>query len=199
MGEGIIFKGDKEGLKIVWDETLDFVALVEQLSIKLESAAAFFTSETNVYLPEVDNLFSPDERNVIGDLFAKYGLCLSAQEEADEKLIAARKDDQPLIVGKTLRSGQEIISHGCVEIFGDVNPGARVIAAGNIVIHGICRGVAHAGANGDRGATITADKMLASQLRIADMIARAPDHLDDTEYVERACVRDGIVIIEPAN
>jgi septum site-determining protein MinC len=104
-----------------------------------------------------------------------------------------------LVIARTLRGGQEVVHNGSVVIFGDVNPGAEVIAGGDIIIHGACRGVAHAGAYGNTEATITANTLVASQLRIAGMIARAPDDLDKPEYKETARIKSGIVIIEPAN
>ena len=45
-----------------------------------------------------------------------------------------------VIFRRTLRSGRTIHSEGHVVVFGDVNPGAKVIAAGDIVVWGKLRG-----------------------------------------------------------
>jgi len=86
--------------------------------------------------------------------------------------------DEPgeaLFVWRTIRSGQVVRHQGHITIVGDVNAGAEVIAGGNVVVWGRLRGTVHAGALGDRLAMICAIELRPTQLRIADLIARAPD------------------------
>lgn len=70
----------------------------------------------------------------------------------------------------SLRSGQRMEFEGSLVIIGDVNPGAEVIAGENIVVLGELRGLAHAGAKGNRDAVIEAVEIEATQLRIADVV-----------------------------
>lgn len=76
--------------------------------------------------------------------------------------------DTALFVSKTIRSGTRIEYPGNVAVFGDVNPGAELIAEGSVIIWGRVRGVIHAGARGDRSAFICALDLSASQIRIAE-------------------------------
>lgn len=69
-----------------------------------------------------------------------------------------------------VRSGQKIEYEGSLVILGDVNDGAEVIAGENIVILGILRGLAHAGAKGNKNAMIAASSIEAPQLRIANIV-----------------------------
>ena len=111
----------------------------------------------------------------------------------------ACQEVETLFVDRTVRGGQKITYNGSVVITGDVNPGSAVVAAGNILIKGICRGVVHAGAYGQLAATITAGRMRAAQIRIAGMIARSPDVPEEVDYPETARLSDdGAVMIEPA-
>lgn len=71
----------------------------------------------------------------------------------------------------TLRGGQTLHNLGNIVVVGDVNPGAELIASGDVVIVGALRGVAHAGAQGDRGARVIALEFAPTQLRIANLIA----------------------------
>ncbi|GAC1411534.1 MAG: hypothetical protein NVSMB64_21410 [Candidatus Velthaea sp.] len=71
----------------------------------------------------------------------------------------------------TLRGGQALHNLGNIVVIGDVNPGAELIASGDIVVFGALRGVAHAGAQGDAGARVIALEFAPTQLRIATMIA----------------------------
>ncbi len=56
----------------------------------------------------------------------------------------------------SLRSGQKLETEGSLVILGDVNSGAEVIASDNIVVLGALRGLAHAGAKGNKQAIIAA-------------------------------------------
>ena len=69
-----------------------------------------------------------------------------------------RTFEQATIISETtfhrgsLRSGQKLEIEGSVVILGDVNSGAEVIASENIVVLGSLRGLAHAGAKGNKQA-----------------------------------------------
>ena len=70
----------------------------------------------------------------------------------------------------SLRSGQKIEVEGSVVILGDVNSGAEVVASENIIILGNLRGLAHAGAKGNKKAMIAAGGLEAVQIRIANIV-----------------------------
>lgn len=70
----------------------------------------------------------------------------------------------------SLRSGQKLEEEGSVVILGDVNSGAEVIAAENIVVLGALRGLAHAGAKGNTDAIVAAGKLDTVQVRIANLV-----------------------------
>lgn len=80
-------------------------------------------------------------------------------------------DETALFLNKTLRSGTRIEFPGHVVVLGDVNPGAEIIAEGNVIVWGRVRGVVHAGCKGNRQAIICALDLSASQLRIADEVS----------------------------
>lgn len=91
------------------------------------------------------------------------------------KATKEEKVPQVLLLKQTLRAGQAVSHRGHLVIIGDVNPGAEVIAEGDITVWGALRGMAHAGAGNNTKAEIRALKLQAIQLRIAHAIARAPD------------------------
>ena len=70
----------------------------------------------------------------------------------------------------SLRSGQRLEFEGSLVIIGDVNAGAEVIAGENIIVLGILRGLAHAGAKGNKDAIIEASSIEAVQVRIAYIV-----------------------------
>lgn len=100
--------------------------------------------------------------------------------EADTAASTTKKSEetgipQVLYLKQNLRSGQSVAHKGHLVIFGDVNPGAEVVAEGDITVWGALRGVAHAGSNGNENAEIRALRLQPIQLRIAHSIARSPD------------------------
>lgn len=70
----------------------------------------------------------------------------------------------------SVRSGQKVEYEGSLVVLGDVNDGAEVIAGENIIVLGILRGLAHAGAKGNKEAIIAASSIEAPQLRISNII-----------------------------
>jgi len=102
-----------------------------------------------------------------------------------------------LIVNKNLRSGQTVEHSGDVLILGDVNEGAEVVAAGNIVVMGTLRGYAHAGAIGDDSSVVVAKKMIPQQLRIGHHIAIRGEDEEEPQEAEIAKVIDNKIILEP--
>jgi septum site-determining protein MinC len=106
--------------------------------------------------------------------------------------------EDTLLVQKTLRSGQSIKHSGNVVVLGDVNPGAEIIAGGHVIVLGTIRGVVHAGAAGDLGATITAFHLNPTQLRIGNLISRPPegDRLESDHPETARITKNGSLIIE---
>lgn len=79
-----------------------------------------------------------------------------------------------LWVDKTLRSGTRIEYNGHVVVMGDVNPGAEIVAAGNILVWGRLRGAVHAGASGQESASVSALEMKPTRVQIASEIGNLP-------------------------
>lgn len=70
----------------------------------------------------------------------------------------------------SLRSGQKLEVEGSIVVIGDVNSGAEVIAADNIAVIGNLRGLAHAGAKGNKDAVIAASALDVVQIRISNIV-----------------------------
>ena len=95
----------------------------------------------------------------------------------------------------SLRSGQKMEVEGSLVILGDVNSGAEVMASDNIVVLGALRGLAHAGAKGNKQAIIAAGLFDAVQVRIANIVKeinRDEEPLHKQAYI--SVIDDKIVI-----
>jgi len=98
---------------------------------------------------------------------------ISKQRPEENRQFAVENpgEDSALFMNRTLRSGTRIEYAGHVVILGDVNPGAEIVAEGNVIVWGRVRGMVHAGSKGNRKAMICALDLSPTQLRIADEVS----------------------------
>ena len=106
-----------------------------------------------------------------------------------------KKDD--IFHEGTVRSGERIFSNGNLCIIGDVNPGAIVSAKNNIYVWGKLLGIAFAGKDGNKSASISSLYLNPLQLRIADMIAIGPKDKPKNHYPEIALIDKKTINIIP--
>jgi len=120
------------------------------------------------------------------------------EQEIRNKLLllnSTNKDD--ILHEGTVRSGDRIFSNGNLCIIGDVNPGAIVSAKKNIYVWGKLLGIAFAGKNGNKNASIASLFLNPLQLRIADVIAIGPKEKPKNYYPEIALIDKRTIIIKP--
>jgi len=115
--------------------------------------------------------------------------------EESSQIDTSLDGEEAIVIHRTLRSGTSIEYPGHVVVIGDVNPGAEIIADGDIVVWGRLRGLVHAGADGNVGAFVCALDLAPTQLRIADKIAIPPEDRGDPGP-EIAIIRGDRVVAE---
>jgi septum site-determining protein MinC len=124
---------------------------------------------------------------------------LEAAEIVEEAFVAPHpppidpeeRGTEGVLLKRTLRNGRTVHSDGHVVVLGDVNAGAMVIAAGDVIVWGRLRGTVHAGAKGDESAVVCALHLAPTQLRIAGYITISPDDKRRKPKPEKAMVRNG--------
>ena len=97
----------------------------------------------------------------------------------------------------TVRSGDRISSNGDLFIMGDVNPGAIISANNNVYVWGKLFGIAFAGKNGNKNASIASLYLNPLQLRICGIVAIGPKEKPKNQYPEVAILEDNKIIIKP--
>jgi septum site-determining protein MinC len=98
----------------------------------------------------------------------------SLEDDYEIPLTTDLTGEEAVLINRTLRSGHSIRHPGHVIVVGDVNPGAEIIAGGNIIIWGRLRGLVHAGAAGNDQSVVCALDLSPTQLRIAGQITVSP-------------------------
>ncbi len=209
MGDIVTIKGLKYGLQLTFAKGASFDDVQANLLNKLQSGDGFFIRGTTVFVPK--GYFAEEQNETLRKMFHRHGMLFSTELKRPNlappsrdtstktpKVKASVEEAQKMmVINHTVRGGQEVKANCSVLICGNVNPGAQVIAGGSIDIRGTCRGFVHAGAFGDKSACVVADRLMPAQIRIADLIARAPDEEFQASQAERAMIKDNQIIFEP--
>ena len=191
----------KNLIEINIDEDLEQKEIIENLKKKLTELSKLYKDDKTPILV-VGKVLKNDEMDEI------------------EKLIKSKIDvkvdfDSPRILGLhgikrvfhkdiatsqtkfhkgSLRSGQKIVYEGSIVVLGDVNGGAEIIAGENVVVLGILRGVAHAGAKGNKDAIISAAAIECPQIRIANIVKQLEKDSENRKNYAYVNEEDKIVI-----
>jgi septum site-determining protein MinC len=217
-GERIAIKGIRQGLLVTLGEG-GWSSLLDALEGHLNKSPAFFRGgrvALDVGAREVTPAQVEQARSMIArhqvELWALVSTNPSTQTVArgsglvtelsptGERASSRGARDaaaKAILVHRTLRSGQTLRHPGHIVIIGDVNPGAEVVAGGDIVVWGRVRGLVHAGALEDETAVICALELAPTQLRIASHIARSPEERPTSPVPEKASIRDGQIVAVP--
>lgn len=214
MIEHIALKGTRDGLVLYLDPESDFSVLMDELQQLLRDSEQFLQGAA-VRGYGGNKVFTVEQKEELSQALTQYGLTLSgwltteqvytpgrSSEPVDAEQGNVRVWDEGMVEGpslfveRTLRSGASIQFEGHVVVLGDVNPGAEIIATGNIAVMGSLRGVAHAGATGERKATVSAYHLAPTQLRIADLVARSPEGTEDWRGPEIAKIKENQLIVD---
>ena len=156
----------------------DLQEILDELQVKLPKLRDFYQS-SKIPMRVTGRLFTDMEIDVvkaainneidvevkfddISDLLGLHAIKKTFETQTD---ISETK-----FIQNSIRSGQREEYPGSLVICGDVNAGAEVVAGGNIMVLGALRGVAHAGANGNTMAMISANYIDVTQVRIANMV-----------------------------
>jgi septum site-determining protein MinC len=121
------------------------------------------------------------------------------RKEGRRRLREASNGDGTLLVRHPCRTGTVIRHSGTVIVVGNVNPGAEIIAGGDIFVLGTLGGIAHAGAYGNTAAVIVALSLKALQLRIAHCIGVEPPSRgrSSPHIPEMAYLVGELIVVEP--
>ncbi|RIK44820.1 MAG: septum site-determining protein MinC [Chloroflexi bacterium] len=196
-GNGAVtIKGRSEGVTIELGKG-QWSNVLEELSERLSQAGNFFRGGA-VALDVGPRPLLESELQEVRTLLDQQGMMLAVVRTAAERTfeaalglgLAARlvasngegeADVEPaasnqgfgryFVYHGNLRSGQVLERNEHILLIGDVNPGAEVVSQGDILVWGRMRGIAHAGAGGDKRSVVLALHLDPIQLRIAGTIA----------------------------
>jgi septum site-determining protein MinC len=118
----------------------------------------------------------------------------SSQEQGVQQDL--RTFDDTLLIRRTVRSGQAIHHASHVVVLGDVNPGAEIVAGGDVIVWGVLRGMVHAGYPDNEDALVCSLLLAPVQLRIAHLLSRPPEGHEAQPRPEVAAIRNDQIVVE---
>jgi septum site-determining protein MinC len=219
----VAIKGIKDGLLIALNAEEEWGQITSDLAARIDAQSAFFTGaritvdvgERPLPKAELGSLKALLERRGLTlwavlsdsdttkdaaqalDLKTSTANTIPGRDDTEGTEVNPEEDGTPgVMIRRTVRSGRIVRSDGHVVVLGDVNPGAAIIAAGDIVVWGKLRGNVHAGVNGDETAVVCALDMTPTQLRIAGFITISPPDKRRKPRPEIASIRDENIIVE---
>lgn len=197
-GKNIIFKGTRDGVIVEVSGYRDYETLKEDMINKLCRANNFFRG-SKLYIDFTHAYINQECQEKLKQLISDdYNISMLSIERNTAKVFNGIYEGRTKFIRNTIRSGQNIEFSGNIVVIGDINAGSKILAAGNVVVLGAVRGMVHAGTTGNKKAIIAAFTLQPTQLRIAELISRAPDG-DSSKPVcpELARIRGNSIVIEP--
>jgi len=189
MKNSVVIKGNNYGIVVVLDASIPFDQLKISIASKFKEASGFFGNKPIVISFEGRKLSPQEEKEVIEIITENSEMsimCIIDNDNVRENQFKAalegslstntveKYSDYNQFYKGTLRSGQVLESDKSLVILGDVNPGAKVVSEGNVVILGALKGTVFAGTKGEKSFVIALE-MEPMQIGIYDVIARSSD------------------------
>lgn len=192
----------KNNIVIKIKEEATYKDVIEELNKKLPKLKEMYKEEKNP-INVVGKILKIKEMEEIRKLIShKIHVDISFESPEELGLAGIKKvyeqdvaDSITRLFRGSLRSGQKLEFEGSLVIIGDVNSGAEVIASDNIIIVGTLRGLAHAGAKGNKMAIIAANSIEGPQVRIANVVKEI-EKSDITTQKQYAYVEEDTIILE---
>jgi septum site-determining protein MinC len=221
----IAIKGTRNGLRLTLEPETPFKELLSALADRLAESPAFFRG-ASITVDTSQRTLRSNERMQLEDLLALYQMSIVPLEVAIEKRKEVvkvvtqplsdsvseetmtqqgttdyvqrdpRESEDTLFLRRTVRSGQAIHHHSNVIVLGDVNPGAEIIAGGDIIVWGVLRGMVHAGYPDNENALVCSLQLSPVQLRIAHLLSRPPEGFEAQQLPEVASIRQEQIVVE---
>ncbi|HIZ82119.1 MAG TPA: septum formation inhibitor [Candidatus Mediterraneibacter pullistercoris] len=181
MDRLVTIRSSRYGLDIELDPDADMRVLLEKLDEKFRETSRFFENAKMALSFSGRRLSRPEEDRILGIIQKNTQIdvvCIVEQEDGGtayrsivEQAAAGAFKEEGMFYRGTLERRQILESDSDLVILGDVEPGAKVSAGGNIVIMGSLYGSAHAGSGGDKSAFIAALFLQPKELWIGDVEA----------------------------
>lgn len=175
--DDIVIKGSTNGIMIVLNLDQDYEKLIKKLVQKVKKEKKFL-SGTKLFIKGINRNLDSDElgmaRKMIRDrakmeIFSPEPIGVNSANLFVEQIPDNEMKIQTDIISHTLRAGEIFTSMNDLVIFGDIHPGAKVSAAGSVIVYGKIKGVVEAGQPDRQDSLVTCIGCSPIQLKIGNI------------------------------
>lgn len=212
MRSAVIIKSFPDGIAVVLNSEIDFNELKAAVERKFCDSAKFFGTAKVVLSFEGRKLTEEEEMELLETISSVSQIEITCLIEKDpekneiylnamNKFAENSDNNDGQFYRGNLKSGQTLETEYSIVILGDVNPGAKVVSTGNIVVLGTLYGSAYAGGiNGNN--FVAALDMKPTQIKIGDIIAKQGERglfglLKNRSVPKIAYVENSRIMIRP--
>ncbi len=182
MKSAVVIKSFPDGIAVILNSEISFNEVKAAVERKFSESAKFFGTAKVVLSFEGRKLTPEQEIELIETISSVSSIEIACLMETDpeknevylnamNKFAESSDHNEGQFYRGNLKSGQTLETEYSIVILGDVNPGAKVVSSGNIVVLGTLYGSAHAG-GGNGNNFVAALDMKPTQIKIGDIIAK---------------------------
>ncbi|SHJ90227.1 septum site-determining protein MinC [Hespellia stercorisuis] len=195
MDNLVKIKSSKYGLEVYLNAEVSFEDLLLAVHSKFQDAAKFFNGAKMAASFSGRVMTSEEEQQLI-QVISKAAdidiICIIDKDEENDLIYRNLLDTcyetkdrrEGQFYKGTLYKRQVLESETSIIVLGDVEPGAKIAAKGNIVVIGKLYGSVHAGITGDRSAFVVALDMQPKHLKIADVEAKRQNVYQENSEID---------------
>ena len=218
MREAVILKSNRYGIQLHCNPDLPFVTLLDKILEKFQESDKFFRDASFAISFVGRDLSEEEEKAIVEAINTNtntHVICIVEEDEIREEILKRKAasamphtpdydPNEAVLRYETVKSGEELITEQSLVVLSDVEAGATVTTAGNLIILGSLCGNAWAGSDGREGVFVFALNMMPETLKIGSLMysAAAEKHTGWKDRKKKnlpkvATISQGRVIVQP--
>lgn len=184
MREAVVLKSNRYGIQLHLDPDLPFLTLLEKILEKFQESDKFF-KDASFAISFVGRQLSDEEEiaivEAINEKTNTHVICIVAEDEIREEILKRKTEAsvqqapvydpiEAVLRYETVKSGDVLNVEQSLVVLSDVEAGATVTTAGNLIVLGSLLGNAWAGSDGKEDVFVFALNMMPESLRIGSLV-----------------------------
>lgn len=190
MREAVVLKSNRYGIQLQLNPDLPFAELLQKILEKFHESDKFFKGASFAISFEGRNLSEAEETAIVEAINSEtntHVICIVAEDEIREEILKRKTEETaaPIMPSynpneaylryESVKNGEVLIAEQSLVVLADVEAGATVTTAGNLIVLGALRGKAWAGSDGKEDVFVFAMNLEPESLRIGSLIYTHPE------------------------
>ncbi|MBQ6442722.1 MAG: septum site-determining protein MinC [Lachnospiraceae bacterium] len=189
MREAVVLKSNRYGIQLHLNPEIPFDELLQKILEKFSESDKFFKDASFAISFEGRELTEEEETAIveaINENTNTHVICIVAEDEIREEILKRKTEaeiksipsynpNEATLRYESVKSGDVLIAEQSLVVLGDVEEGATVTTAGNLIVLGELKGNVWAGSGGREDVFVFAMNLSPESLRIASLMYAATE------------------------